>query len=336
MREEQITICGHGSSKPSTKNLKEYLTQRQSQVAKNGKPKGLVEVRRPIGMTKEMRKQFHDYYKTILGRNYYSQDKRQYVYSALNGLYYSDCSSSGMATLQKCGLKFSWLYNTAGIHTGVEFETVKAEIKDGHILNPEVLQVGDALLFVGEDSSRPLQIGHVEWVYETPDSLLDFEPGISNKHKVDPYRVKVTADALNVRKEPLTGEVFRVLHKDDKVKITKVCTVTKENGSKSDWGFVKSLQGWISLPYTKKVAQTDLYRTIVARTNFREEPFTGKIISVLPKNTELRVSKVLTIDGIHVALSKYNGKNGYFVIDYAAELVDKKSTKNNSKSGKKY
>lgn len=39
-------------------------------------------------------------------------------------------------------------------------------IENGHITNPEILKVGDAILFVGNDPDRPRQIGHVEYVYE--------------------------------------------------------------------------------------------------------------------------------------------------------------------------
>jgi hypothetical protein len=39
-------------------------------------------------------------------------------------------------------------------------------IKNGLIHNPEILKVGDALMFKGSDPSRPLQIGHTEMVYE--------------------------------------------------------------------------------------------------------------------------------------------------------------------------
>jgi hypothetical protein len=45
------------------------------------------------------------------------------------------------------------------------FETVPVKIKNGHITNPEILKVGDAILFVGTDPSRPKQIGHVEFIY---------------------------------------------------------------------------------------------------------------------------------------------------------------------------
>lgn len=166
--EKDITICGHGSKRPSTKNLYTYTTTRYATKAPNGKHKGIVAVKRFKKMTDKKRIQFHDTYKTILGRNYYSQSLRQYVYEPnANGKYYSDCSSSGMATYKKIGLKVS-LLNTAGIFNSDLFEDVPVKIKAGHITNPEVLKVGDAILYIGNDTKRPKQIGHVEFVYAVP------------------------------------------------------------------------------------------------------------------------------------------------------------------------
>lgn len=167
MTDKDIIICGHGSGNPTKKNLNTYSTLRYNQLAPNRKHKGIVAVRRLKGFNKP--KKFVECYNKILGRNIYSQPKRSYVYhKADDGKYYSDCSSSGMATLVECGYSFPWLYNTASIYQGKEFETVHVKIKNGHIMNPEVLQVGDAILFVGSDPSRPKQIGHVEWVYSVP------------------------------------------------------------------------------------------------------------------------------------------------------------------------
>ena len=166
--EKDITICGHGSGRPSTKNLLTYTTTRYKSKAPNGKHKGIVAVKRLKKMTDKKRKAFHDMYKTIIGRNYYSQSLRFYVYTAYkNGRYYSDCSSSGMATLRKIGFKVG-LLNTAGIYNSDLFEDVPVKIKNGHITNPEVLKVSDAILYVGNDPKRPKQIGHVEWVYAVP------------------------------------------------------------------------------------------------------------------------------------------------------------------------
>lgn len=113
--------------------------------------------------------QFHDTYATILGRNYYNQDLRQYVYTPYpkTGKYYSDCSSSACATYQKCGVDVG-LLNTAGMHYAGKKVPVK--ILDGEIMGGfNLLRVGDALLFRGypyENSDRPLGIGHVEMIYE--------------------------------------------------------------------------------------------------------------------------------------------------------------------------
>lgn len=163
--EKDITLCGHGSGNPSTKNMYTYLSTRYNSIASNGKHKGVVKVMRLKAMTDSGRKKFHDTYKTILGRNIYNQNLRNYVYTKYNGKYYSDCSSSGCATYKKIGYDVP-LLNTAGIYNSNLFKEVDVKISKGHITNPEVLKVGDALLFVGNDPSRPLQIGHVEYVYE--------------------------------------------------------------------------------------------------------------------------------------------------------------------------
>lgn len=165
MTEKQILICGHGSGFPSVKNMQSYLTNRYNLLAKNDKHKGLIAVRRLKNFTDSERNLFHDAYTQILGRNYYSQKLREYVFTPYNGRYYSDCSSSGCACYKKAGHDVG-LLNTAGIYNSSKFESVPAIIVNGHVQNPEVLKVGDALLFVGDDPRRPLQIGHVEFVYE--------------------------------------------------------------------------------------------------------------------------------------------------------------------------
>lgn len=167
MTEKQITICGHGSGFPTTKNMYTYLENRYNLFADNGKRKGLVAVRRVKNFTDNERQRFHDAYKSIFGRNYYSQDLREYVFTPYKGRYYSDCSSSGDACFAKAGHDVGWL-NTAGQYTSSKLEDVPVVIKNGHVQNPEVLKVGDCLLFVGNDPSRPKQIGHVEYIYELP------------------------------------------------------------------------------------------------------------------------------------------------------------------------
>lgn len=165
--EKTITICGHGSGNPSLKRMDQYLSSRYNQIASNGKHKGVVAVRRLKALDDDGRKRFHDKYKTILGRNIYSQTYRNYCYKPRsNGKYYSDCSSSVCLTFANIGYDCP-TFNTVGIYQSDKyFETVPVKISKGHILNPEILKVGDCILFAGNDSSRPLQIGHVEGVYE--------------------------------------------------------------------------------------------------------------------------------------------------------------------------
>ena len=168
MTERDITICGHGSGTPSTKNLETYLSYRYGQKMSNGKRKGLLRVRRLKGMTDIQRQNFHNTYKTILGRNSYSQDLRQFVYTPRNGRYYSDCSSSGCATYRLIGFEIP-LMSTAEMIGSDMFEDVPVRIVAGHIMNPEVLKVGDALLFAGNINRPSLSyVGHVEYVYEMP------------------------------------------------------------------------------------------------------------------------------------------------------------------------
>lgn len=169
MTEHDIIICGHGSGNPSLKDMHDYLENRYQQVASNGRRKGLVCVRRPKNMDEHDRQAFADTYATILGRNVYSQDLRDYVFTPYRGTYYSDCSSSICATLDRIGKHMENL-NTAGMYYSDLFEDVPVDIQNGHVMNPEILEVGDILLFRGNDPSRPLQIGHVEAVYKVPET----------------------------------------------------------------------------------------------------------------------------------------------------------------------
>ena len=200
--EKTIKICGHGSGNPSTKVMYNYLEERYNKYMSNGGRKGIVCVKRLKSLTDAERQKFHDTYKTILGRNIYSQDLRSYCYTPYsNGKYYSDCSSSGMRTFAKINSAHNGLkdFNTQAIYESGQFENVAVTIKNGHITNPEVLKVGDCLLFAG-NLSRPKYIGHVEYVYEisgsTTPSKTEPETTLNETSKWTGY---VTADALNVR-----------------------------------------------------------------------------------------------------------------------------------------
>lgn len=235
--EDKIICCGHGSGSPSTKNLASYNASRYAQVASNGVRKGLVCVRRLKALTDAMRQAFHDTYSTIIGRNIYNQNLRQYVYNTYGGKYYSDCSSSICATFKKIGYDVP-LLNTAGMYLSDLFEDVPVIIAAGHIMNPGLLKVGDILLYAGNDPSRPQQIGHVEAIYEMPEEL----PEVPVEGTVT-----ITASELNIRQAPTTSSAIVGTLKND-----SVVTVTAKRGEwfKTDKGWIsrKFVKGWIKEP----------------------------------------------------------------------------------------
>lgn len=170
MKESDVTLCGHGSGTPRITSAAKYNSYRYSQlVNKGGKTwrKGIICVLRPKGMTDTLRKAYHDKYKTILGRNHYSQDKRGYCYIPYDdGKYYSDCSSSQCLTLKAIGLPIP-NYNTEGMYDSSAFTRLDIKIEKGHIVEPEKLKVGDQILYAGANPDRAKRdyVGHVEGVY---------------------------------------------------------------------------------------------------------------------------------------------------------------------------
>lgn len=124
----------------------------------------------------EKRIAVRDKYKSILGRNKYSQALRTYCYKSYSdGKYYSDCSSSIMKTYEEAGFPISSsCLNTVGMYQASNLKKVDVAIKNGVIQNPDALRVGDMLLFAGTDSSRAYAdcVGHVEMVGEISGSTV--------------------------------------------------------------------------------------------------------------------------------------------------------------------
>lgn len=182
--EKDITICGHGSGNPRTTRMDTYGSSRYAGTATgivNGKRetwhKGLVAVVRRKGMTDALRAKYVATYKSILGRNIYSNDLRDYCFTPYrNGKYYSDCSSSQNATLTKIGLKTPAFTTVEMYSASSYFEVLPAKISKGHLLNPEILKIGDMLLYAGSNTKRKLHIGHVEGVYAIKGSSINVDP----------------------------------------------------------------------------------------------------------------------------------------------------------------
>ena len=304
MKESDITLCGHGYGNPSTKKLDIYSSQRYARKMKNGEDCG----RRCIALdTPELRQKFHDTYKTILGRNIYNQSLRGFCYTPYKGRYYSDCSSSGCLTLAKIGLRMPAL-NTAGIHSSKLWKKVKVKIEKGHIQNPEVLEVGDAILFKG-NYGRPLNIGHVEYVYEINNKDDDVKPGVSNEYDCLNFKATVTCSVLNVRTAPGTGDVIDKLKEGETVTIHKICTYTKDTGSQTIWGFNKKRDGWLCLEYTKP---SSIEYTVTADAlNFRASVPHGQVLSVLHKGDRILVTNAVKAGGKTWGEAVVNDKTGY-------------------------
>ena len=113
-------------------------------------------------------------YEELLGRNRYSQPRRDYCYKKYSdGRYYSDCSSSVSYAYREAGFSFGIL-NTVGMYNSAKLTDVPVEIKNGVIQNPGLLRPGDMLLFAGTDTGRAAAgyVGHVEMVYKISDSKV--------------------------------------------------------------------------------------------------------------------------------------------------------------------
>lgn len=285
VNEINITLCGHGSGNPSTKNMKQYLTQRYNTKMSNGIDKGVLCVRRLKKMTDEKRREFHDTYKIILGRNIYNQDLREYVFNKYkDGKYYSDCSSSYCATLRLIGFKLDWLLNTVGILESDLFEDVPVKISKGHITNPEILKVADAILFKG-NASRPWAdyCGHIEAIYEIEDPEKEkvTTPEPIQDAVFSPYIAQVMASQLNVRSGPgIENKAIKTVSKGMYIYITE-----ENNG----WG--KMGEGWVSLKYvTKKTSIKG--KTTATYLNVREKPVNGAVKKIISKGTAVKINKL--------------------------------------------
>ena len=143
--------------------------------------------------TAEKREAVAAKYRTIIGRNIYSQSLRDYCFKPYrDGKYYSDCSSSISYSYKAVGFPFGIL-NTVGMYSSKKFEAVPVKITKGQITNPELLRVGDMLLFAGSDKSRARAgyVGHVEMVGEIEKSgkvwLYGHGSGTPKRHEMKNY-----------------------------------------------------------------------------------------------------------------------------------------------------
>ena len=141
----------------------------------------------------ERRLKVRDRYKKYIGRNHYSQARRDYCEKKYSdGKYYSDCSSSVSYAYKGAGEGFGIL-RTTGMYSNKKFKDVPVKINaNGTIANPEVLEIGDMLLFAGTDTSRKAYgyVGHVEMVGEISGKtvwLYGHGSGLAKRHEMNAY-----------------------------------------------------------------------------------------------------------------------------------------------------
>lgn len=140
----------------------------------------------------ERRIKIRDKYRKYIGRNHYSQARRNYCTKKYkDGKYYSDCSSSVSYAYKEANESFG-ITNTCGMWTSKKFKDVPVVIKNGIIQNPEILEIGDILLFAGNDTSRKKYgyVGHVEMVGEISGKkimLYGHGSGLAKKHEMNAY-----------------------------------------------------------------------------------------------------------------------------------------------------
>lgn len=141
--------------------------------------------------SKQRRQNVTDKYASIIGRNLYNQNLRDYCYKKYkDGNYYSDCSSSISYSYKETDDNFGIL-NTAGMYNSNKLTFVDVIIKNGIIQNSDVLRPGDMLLFAGSDSSRPKKIGHVEMTHHKDSNgnwiLSGHGSGVPSYKNMDAY-----------------------------------------------------------------------------------------------------------------------------------------------------
>lgn len=145
-----------------------------------------------MATAEEARLAVRNKYREMIGRNHYSQNLRNYAFTPYtDGKYYSDCSSSISYAYKEAGYGFGIL-NTVGMWESEKLTDVPVIIKSGQVTNPDVLRIGDMLLYAGTDNGRAKwgYVGHVEMVGEINGStimLYGHGSGLAKSHEMTAY-----------------------------------------------------------------------------------------------------------------------------------------------------
>lgn len=134
---------------------------------------------------------------------------------------------------------------------------------------------------------------------ETKPSTPISEKPVENKPANDTFLVKVTADALNIRKGPGTNYSITGVIKDK-----GVYTIVE---TKDTWGKLKSGEGWISLKYTERLdkepAQTQKTLKVGSKVKVKKgaKTFDGKNLASFVYDN---IYDVIQINGSRVVIGK--------------------------------
>ena len=170
----------------------------------------------------EMRLAVRDKYREILGRNLYSQARRDYCFRKYrDGKYYSDCSSSISYAYREAGYGFGIL-NTVGMIQSAKLKKVDVKISGGVPQEVGKLRIGDMLLFAGNDASRGYAsfVGHVEMIGEiSGDTVMLYGHGSGTPRKTEMRaycRKRQAMDAATSRGNRGLIQVVRYIQDDAK------------------------------------------------------------------------------------------------------------------------
>lgn len=128
------------------------------------------------------------------------------------------------------------------------------------------------------------------------------------------YKVKVTADMLNIRKSASnTAKITGLLRKGNTVTID----AEKKDSRGVTWGRLSNGKGWINLSYTSKISSTSYTGKVqVPSLNVRKSADnTSKVVAVLSKGDKVTITGEKT-DSRDIVWGKVKGKGGWINTDF--------------------
>ena len=140
------------------------------------------------------------------------------------------------------------------------------------------------------------------------------DTGVSSS-AIKAYKVKVTANMLNIRKNPnKNAKITGLLRKGN----TATIEAESVDSRGVTWGKLSSGKGWINLDFTDKISTSTNYTgTIQCHSlNVRKSPNnTSKVVAILKKGAKVTIIEEKT-DNRNIVWGKVKGKNGWINTDF--------------------